>query len=430
MRYKAPRGTNDITPDRSWQWQALEQRFRDCCRLHGFREIRTPIFEETELFTRSIGEETDIVSKEMYTFEDRSGRSLTLRPESTAPIVRAWVEHSLGAEGLPTKLFYIYSVFRYERPQAGRYRQHHQFGVEAIGSDDPTLDAEIIGMAARFLTDAGAAPFSLKINSTGVPESRRAFVQALKESVEPFLPELCPSCQTRYEKNPLRMLDCKEERCRELTREVPHLVDYLDVESAEHFAKVREGLEALGLEYEVDHRLVRGFDYYTRTVFEFQTDALGAQNTVCGGGRYDGLVEQIGGPPTPAFGFGMGVERLLLVLEARGALRGGEPAPDVFLVRVGERAQVAGLALADRLRRQGFSCEMDYGGRSLKAQMKKAGKSGARFALILGEDELAAGQVTARDMLAQQQWRLPLEGCPEMMRDYLQTPESQTIGTI
>jgi len=427
MRYKAPRGTNDILPEQSWRWQALEARFRENCRLHGFREIRTPIFEETELFTRSIGEETDIVSKEMYTFQDRSGRSLTLRPESTAPIVRAWVEHSLGGEGLPTKLFYIYSVFRYERPQAGRYRQHHQFGVEAIGAADASVDAEVIGLAASFLTSAGAAPFTLKLNSTGVPESRRRYVEALKESVAPVVSQMCGSCQTRSEKNPLRMLDCKEEGCRELTRDVPHLLDHLDEESAAHFRDVCGGLEALGIPYELDHRLVRGFDYYTRTVFEFQVDGLGAQNTVCGGGRYDGLVEEMGGPPTPAFGFGMGVERLLLLLESRGADAGVPSRPDAFVVRVGQEAQIPGLALAGNLRKAGLAAEMDYGGRSMKAQMKRADRSGARVALILGEDELRSSQVTARDLLAQQQWRMPLEGCAEMIRDYLSTAESETI---
>jgi len=427
MRYKAPRGTNDTLPAESWRWQALEAKFRETCRLAGFSEIRTPIFEETDLFTRSIGETTDIVSKEMYSFEDRSGRSITLRPESTAPIVRAWVEHSLGADGLPTKLCYVYSVFRYERPQAGRYRQHHQFGVEAIGSEDPTLDAEVMNLAATFLREAGAGALTLKINSVGAGNERSSYVEALKESIRPYVKDLCPTCQVRFEKNPLRMLDCKEERCRELTVNVPHLVDYLDEDSAAHFSKVQQCLTALGQDFELDHRLVRGFDYYTKTVFEFQVDALGAQNTVCGGGRYDNLVEEIGGPATPAVGFGMGIERLLLVLQEREANLGDGPKPDVFIVRVGERAEVAGLALADSMRKAGLACEMEYGGRSMKAQMKRAGKSGARLTLILGEEEMDASQVSARDMAAQQQWRLPYKDCAAMIKDYLATSEARQI---
>lgn len=430
MPYRAPRGTNDILPAEVWRWQALEDAFRRVCQLAGLSEIRTPAFEETELFTRSIGEVTDIVSKEMYTFEDRSGRSLTLRPEGTAPVVRAWIENNLGAEGLPTKLFYITSIFRYERPQAGRYRQHHQFGVEAIGADDASLDAEMIALAARFLADAGAAPWTLKLNSIGVPASRAVYVQALKESVAGVLHDLCPSCQTRYDKNPLRMLDCKEPKCRELTKNVPDIAEYLDSESAEHFSALREALTALGISYEADPRLVRGFDYYTKTVFEFQVEDLGAQNTVCGGGRYDGLVEELGGPPTPAFGFGLGIERLLLTLEKRGKKLGEAPHPTVFVVRVGDAAQTPGLVLAESLRRAGLAADMEYGNRSMKAQMKRAGKSGARVTLIVGEDELASGQVTARDMIAQQQWRLPLEGCAEMVKDYLETAESEQIARV
>lgn len=427
MQYRAPRGTNDILPADVWRWQAVEEKFRGICRLAGLSEIRTPGFEETELFTRSIGEVTDIVSKEMYSFQDRSGRDLTLRPEGTAPIVRAWIENNLGAEGLPTKLFYITSIFRYERPQAGRYRQHHQFGVEVIGADDASVDAEMIGLAARFLGSVGAAPWTLKINSIGMPASRAVYVQALKESVTGVLGELCASCQARYEKNPLRMLDCKEPKCRELTKDVPDIAEYLDSESAAHFEKVREALTALGLDFEVDPRLVRGFDYYTKTVFEFQVEGLGAQNTVCGGGRYDGLVEELGGPGTPAFGFGMGIERLLLTLEQRGATVGEPPRADVFVVRAGEGAQVEGLALAEELRKTGLTADTDYGNRSMKAQMKRAGKSGARLTLILGDDEIASRQVTARDMIAQQQWRLPLEGCAGMVKDYLETAESDQI---
>lgn len=431
MRYTAPRGTNDILPETSWKWQAVENLFRQTCHLAGYREIRTPVFEETDLFTRSIGEVTDIVSKEMYSFQDRSGRELTLRPEGTAPVVRAWVEHSLGASGLPTKLYYVGSNFRYERPQKGRYRQFHQFGVEAIGSEDPTLDAEVIALAATFLTRAGAAPFSLRINSVGTPQSRAVYGDALKASTLPYLDKLCPSCQTRFEKNPLRMLDCKEEKCRELTRDVPAIADYLDEDSAGHFVAVKECLEALGIPFAIDPRLVRGFDYYTRTAFEFTVDALGAQDAVCGGGRYDNLVEEIGGPATPAVGFGMGIERLLLVLEKRAGNFGCEPKPTVFVVRAGEGAQAAGLALAADLWREDIACEVDFGARSMKAQMKKAGKSGARLAIILGDDEMATGQVTVKDLLSpKDQWRMPRKGIAGMIKDYLETSEASAMAQV
>ncbi len=405
----------------------MEHKFREVCRLAGFGEIRTPTFEETELFTRSIGEVTDVVSKEMYSFQDRSGRDLTLRPEGTAPVVRAWVENNIGAHGLPSKLFYIGSMYRYERPQAGRYRQFDQFGLEAIGSDDPTLDAEVIALTARFLEQTGAAPFAIRLNSVGTVDSRTLYVEALKGSVEPYLQKLCGSCQTRYEKNPLRMLDCKNPECRALTENVPRLQDYLDEESALHFQRVREALDALGLSYEIDPRLVRGFDYYTRTAFEFTDQALGAQDAICGGGRYDNLVEEIGGPATPAVGMAMGVERLLTVLDSRSAKIGVRPHPVVFVVRLGEKAQVPGLALAARLQELGVPAEMDYGGKSMKAQMKRADKSGARLALLLGDDELASGQVSARDLIAQHQWRLPLQNCAEMIQDYLSTSESGEI---
>ncbi|MEI6914780.1 MAG: histidine--tRNA ligase, partial [Armatimonadota bacterium] len=297
----------------------------------------------------------------------------------------------------------------------------------AIGSDDPTLDAEVINLTAEFLRSTGASPFTLKINSVGTVESRAVYVVALKESIAPCVDQLCGSCQARFEKNPLRMLDCKNPQCKDITKDVPAIADYLDEESAAHFRLVTESLDAIGLKYVIDPRLVRGFDYYTKTAFEFTVDALGAQDAVCGGGRYDDLVQEIGGPKTPAVGMAMGVERLLRVLEARDADMGEAPHPTVFLVRMGEAAQTVGLALASKLRAIGVPTDLDYGNRGMKAQMKRAGKSQARLALILGDDEIAAGQVTARDLLAQQQWRLPLQGCAEMIKDYLSTSESAEI---
>ncbi|MDO8585413.1 MAG: histidine--tRNA ligase, partial [Armatimonadota bacterium] len=305
-KYAAPRGTNDVLPSETPKWQFVEGRFREICSTYGYREIRTPVFEDTRLFTRSIGETTDIVSKEMYTFTDRGGRSITLRAEGTAPVVRAYVEHNLGAELPLSKLYYVSSVFRYERPQAGRYRQHHQLGVEAIGSADPALDAEVIGLAMSFLSSLGIESLELKINSVGCENCRPAYRDALRKYVEPFLIEMCETCKIRYEANPLRMLDCKVERCRELLASAPSILDTLDEECREHFEGVRRYLELIGVPFTVESRLVRGFDYYTKTVFEIVSEQLGAQNSVLGGGRYDNLVEELGGPSTPAAGFGMG----------------------------------------------------------------------------------------------------------------------------
>lgn len=408
MKYAAPRGTQDVLPDESHKWQWAEQTFRDVCRLHGYREIRTPTFEETDLFTRTIGDATDIVTKEMYTFEDRGGRSVTLRPEGTAPAVRAYVERSLGAKSPVNKLYYITSIFRYERPQAGRLREHHQFGVECIGSQDPAVDAEVISLGQLVLDRTGVKDRELKVSSIGCKKCRPAYREALQENLRGVLPKLCANCQKRFDTNPLRILDCKEDECRRLTEDAPSTLDYLDGECAEHFAAVRAHLDGLGIPHIVDRRLVRGLDYYTKTAFEFHAAGLGAQSQVLGGGRYDDLVEEIGGDPTPAIGFGMGVERLLLAAEKQRAQIPPEPPVTAFVAALGESARIEAVKLLAALRAGGIPADTDYSAKSLKAQMKLAHRLGARFVVILGEDEIARGAAAVRDMATGEQSEVAL----------------------
>jgi len=398
MRYSAPRGTQDVLPRESSRWQYVESKFRDICRLYGYHELRTPTFEETELFTRSIGEHTDIVGKEMYTFLDRGERSMTLRAEGTAPIVRAYVQHKLHGERPVNKFYYITSVFRYERPQAGRYREHHQVGVEAFGSQDPALDAEVIALGVQYLDSLGVHGTELKINSVGCPECAPQYKEALKKDVKPFLKELCETCQVRYDTNPLRMLDCKVPSCKEFTVNIPSIVDHLCQDCGNHLKAVLRYLDDLGISYTLDPRLVRGLDYYTKTAFEIQSAELGAQSTVIGGGRYDGLVSEMGGPPTPAVGFGLGIERALVIMEAQGIEVPVVGNPQVFVITLGEAPREVGIRLLSDLRHAGIAAETDYSGKSMKSQMKAADRERVRFTIIIGEDELARGMVKIRDM--------------------------------
>lgn len=419
MRYAAPRGTADVLPQESHRWQYVEGKFREICRLYGYNEFRTPTFEETDLFTRSIGEHTDIVGKEMYTFLDRAERSMTLRPEGTAPVVRAYLQHKLFGEQPVTKAYYIASVFRYERPQAGRYREHHQVGVEAIGSSDPAIDAEVIGLLMQYLGSLGLQGLELKINSVGCQVCRPDYRSTLKRSVEPYLQELCESCRVRYDANPLRMLDCKVPICRELTVGVPSIVDHLCDECSEHMKAVLRYLDLLGIRYTLDPRLVRGFDYYTKTAFEVVSGELGAQNSVGGGGRYDRLVEEMGGDPTPAVGFGSGIERALLTMEAQGIEIPVTARPDVFVATLGEKPREAGVKLLSDLRRAGIAAETDYAGKSLKAQMKAADREHARFVAIIGDDELTRGQIKIRNMETKEETDVPLDQAVEKIRNLL-----------
>ena len=408
MLTNAPRGTKDILPDAVGAWTYVENVIRDICARYGYHEIRTPIFEHTELFQRGIGDGTDVVDKEMYTFTDRGDRSLTLRPENTASAVRAYLQNKLYADGGLQKLFYVGSMFRYDRPQAGRMREFHQFGVEAIGGESPAVDAEAILLAYDFLTALGLKGLTLKLNSVGCPTCRPVYRERLQAYFKEHLSTLCDDCQSRYTERPMRILDCKVDADKPFMVGAPAITDCLCTECAEHFAAVQSHLTNAGVTYELDTRLVRGLDYYTRTAFEIAYPPLGAQSAVAGGGRYDGLVEELGGNPTPAVGFAAGLERVLLALEQQNLLPESPPAADVFFIVLGDAAATAAFPLLHDLRQSGVRALMDYAGRSMKAQMKQANKSGARYAVILGEDELAQGTAVVRDMVqsTQETWSL------------------------
>lgn len=420
MQYSAPRGTKDIMPHEAPLWRWLEDTFRSVCRLFSYSEIRTPIFEDTELFTRSAGESSDIVTKQMYTFRDRGDSSLTLRPEGTAGVVRAYLEHGMVATSPVARLFYIGPIFRYERPQAGRYRQHHQVGVECLGIADPTADAEVISLGSTYLTELGISGTTLYINSIGCKVCRPAYRSALLEALRDVAPDLCGDCQRRLEVNPLRILDCKVDRCREATASAPASTDYLCQECRAHFDSLLRYLTELKIAFELDRRLVRGLDYYTRTVFEFKhSSGLGTQDTIIGGGRYDGLVEEFGGPPTPAAGFGSGIERTLMVVQALGVRAPVQDAPFAFVAAVGADGASAALALASQLRLHGVSTEMGQPGRSLKAQMRQANRSGAAVAVILGQDELSQHSASVRNLRTGEQVLVPLPDVPRVLAEQL-----------
>ena len=395
---KAPRGTQDVLPKESHKWQYLEATLRDTAQLFGFSEIRVPTFEHTELFDRSVGDTTDVVQKEMYTFTDKGDRSITLRPEGTAGTVRSVIENGLLNDALPLKVCYLLSCFRYEKPQAGRLREFHQFGAEYFGAASPAADAELIAMIAECFARLGVEGLSLRINSIGCPECRPAYYDALKQYFAARRDELCDSCRERLEKNPMRILDCKSPVCHEIAAGAPKVTDYLCGDCREHFEGLQKRLDLLGLEYEVDPGIVRGLDYYTRTVFEFVSEHIGAQGTVCGGGRYDGLVEMLGGPKTPALGFAIGLERLLLLMQNTGCALPEAPRPEMYIGSIGEEAAIRAMGLAQEIRAEGFYAVFDTMGRGVKAQMKYADKLGCRYSCILGDDELAAGKAKLKDM--------------------------------
>lgn len=398
MLTTCPRGTKDILPGASEQWRYVEESIRKVCDVYGYREIRTPIFEHTELFLRGIGETTDVVAKEMYSFIDRSDRKITLRPENTAATVRSYLEHKLYADALINKLFYIGPMFRYDKPQAGRYRQFHQFGVEALGSANPAIDAEVILLSAQFLKGLGLTELTLSLNSVGCPKCRPIYREKLQFFLKDKLEGFCPDCQSRFDRNPMRILDCKNEKCAALSQGAPEIADCLCEECVGHFAALQALLDAGGLVYVLNPRLVRGLDYYTKTAFEFQYTPLGAQSAVCGGGRYDGLIEECGGQPTPAIGFAIGLERVLLALEKQKLLPDVEDAMEVFVVSLGEAAQTPAFEVLCALRAAGIKSDMDFAGRSMKAQMKQANKTLAKYAVILGEDEVKAACVMLKNM--------------------------------
>lgn len=416
MLTNAPRGTKDILPDTVGDWNYVEGEIRELCRRFGYSEIRTPIFEHTELFQRGIGEGTDVVDKEMYTFTDRGERSITLRPENTASAVRAYLQNKLYAQSNLVKLFYIGSMFRYDRPQAGRMREFHQFGVEALGEANPAVDAEVILLAMNLLEGLGLKDLELSINSVGCPKCRSKYRTMLQDFFRDKLEDLCEDCRSRFERSPLRILDCKKDSDKPYMADAPKITDCLCEECADHFAKLKELLTSAGISFTHDPRLVRGLDYYTKTAFEIKYPPLGAQSAVAGGGRYDGLIEEMGGNPTPAVGFATGLERLLLALESQNLLPEKNRSVDAYVVALGETAQAEGFKLLNSLRQQGLSAAMDFAGRSMKAQMKQANKLGAKYSVILGEDEITEGVVMLRSMEDSSQAKVPMNQVAEKIK--------------
>lgn len=425
----AIKGTLDVLPQDSYKTQYVESAMREIAENFGFFEMRTPVFEHTELFNRSVGETTDVVQKEMYTFNDKGGRSITLRPEGTAGAVRSFLQNGLFNEPLPQKLFYLTSCYRYEKPQAGRLREFHQFGVEAFGAGAPSQDAEIISLANEIFNYLGIKNLSLEINSIGCKTCRQDFQNALKAYFEDRKEELCDTCLSRLDRNPMRILDCKSPVCKEISKDAPKILDYLCPDCRAHFEAVQRYLKALNIPFTVNPEIVRGLDYYTRTVFEFVSNDIGAQGTVCGGGRYDGLIEELGGKPTPACGFGMGMERLLLLMEAQKTPFPEKKTCDIFLGSMGDTANVAAAVLAADLRNEGMAAQFDTLGRSLKAQMKFANKLGASYTAVLGDSELEEKKVKIKNMESGEQTEVSLENFTEefqnlMLREAMQGLEA------
>ena len=401
--FKAPRGTTDILPEEQAWWRYIENKANEICRLYGYERIDTPVFEDAGLFARSVGEGTDIVNKEMYIFKDRSGNELALRPEGTAPVCRAYLEHGMDNQPQPVRLFYFADIFRYERPQAGRYRQHHQFGCEAIGDASPLLDAEVIHMALNFFSSLGLTQFSLLLNSIGCKKCRPPYLQKLKAYYQALEQGLCDDCRTRLAKNPLRLLDCKKAGCQAAAEEAPRSSDSLCDECAEHFQILKGYLGMLGISYVQNHRLVRGLDYYTRTVFEIQPSEGGSQSALGGGGRYDDLIAQLGGKVTPAIGFAAGLERIIMNLKNQSVAAPANETPAVFIACVGESARKTAVQTAAKLREAGISVITSSGDRSLKAQLRQANSAGVAYVAIIGEDEVSAGTIMLRNMSTSEQ---------------------------
>lgn len=398
MPIQAPKGTRDILPEDINQWNFVEKEFALVCKKFGYKEIRIPVFEHTELFQRGVGDTTDVVQKEMYTFEDKGGRSITLRPEGTAGVVRSYIEHGMSSLPQPVKLFYQITAYRYENVQKGRYREFHQFGVELLGAADPAADVEVISILSLFFKRLGIKNLKLNINSIGCPKCRSAYNELLKSYLADKIGDMCDTCKTRYDRNPMRIIDCKEESCKKHLIDAPSLLDHICDDCREHFGLVTQKLEAIDIHYDIDKNIVRGLDYYTRTVFEFVSENIGTQGTVCGGGRYDGLVEACGGAPAPGIGFALGVERLLLEMNSQGIEFPMSESPDIYIGAIGEKAGPVSEKLAWQLRSNNIYCIKDIMGRSVKAQMKYADKLGVRFSLILGDNEIESNKAQLKDM--------------------------------
>lgn len=394
----AIKGTQDTLPKDSYKVQYVESAMRETAENFGFREMRTPVFEHTELFQRGVGETTDVVQKEMYTFFDKGDRSITLRPEGTAGAVRAFLEHGLFNDALPQKIYYLTSCYRYEKPQAGRLREFHQFGIECFGAGEPSADAEVISLANEIFNYLGIDGLKLEINSIGCPECRKEYHKALREYFKKYENDLCETCRGRLERNPMRILDCKSPVCSEIAKNAPTVLEYLCEDCKNHFDGVKKYLDAMNIEYTVNPQIVRGLDYYTRTVFEFVSNEIGAQGTVCGGGRYDGLIGEMGGNPLPACGFGLGIERLLLLMDKKNAQFPEPKKTDLYIASMGGNASLAAASLAKELREEGLCVQFDTVGRGFKAQMKYANKIGAAYVLVLGDTELETGDIKLKNM--------------------------------
>lgn len=416
---RAVKGTCDVLPSESYKWQFVEKRMLETARLYGFNEIRIPVFEHTEVFLRSVGDTTDVVQKEMYTFDDKGGRSITLRPEFTAGVIRSAIEKGLVNGALPVKAAYVGGCYRYEKPQAGRLREFHQFGVECIGAASPSADAEVIALANHVLDAVGIEKISLEINSIGCPECRKDYLAALKSYFEKHTDELCDTCKDRLSRNPMRILDCKSPVCSAIAAKAPVVTDYLCYDCRNHFEAVQKHLDAAGIKYTVNPHIVRGLDYYTRTVFEFVSGDIGAQSTVCGGGRYDGLISQMGGPSTASLGFAMGIERIMLLLEAQGTELPKPDYCDLYIATMGENAGVAATGICELLRKDGFKVQTDICGRGLKAQMKFADKTGARFTMVLGDNECESGNAKIKNMQSGAETEIRLDEISESLMNII-----------
>jgi histidyl-tRNA synthetase len=414
--YKAPRGTFDILPQEHAYWKYVEEKATSLCQLYGYQPVSTPIFEDAQLFIKTVAGGTDIVDKEMYIFEDKSGQELALRAEITAPVCRAYIEHGLFNSVQPVKLYYIGPAFRYERPQFGRYRQHHQFGFEALGEGDPALDAEVIELAQQFFYSLGLSQFSIQLNSIGCKICRPRYLEVLRQYYSSYTDHLCPDCKVRLVKNPLRLLDCKNASCQEIAKKAPKIADYLCPECQLHFQSVQKYLRVMGISFRLNHRLVRGLDYYTRTVFEVEPQDKGGQSTLGGGGRYDDLIEELGGKPTPAVGFAAGLERIILNLKEQKPDIPTSPKPDAFIAYLGKEAKLEAIKIASELRQTGFAIITATGDKSLKAQMRQANSLGSAYALILGEQEIINGNVILRDMKSGEQKTISLAEIAKMLK--------------
>ncbi len=398
MAIKAPKGTKDVMPEESYKWRYIESEWAKICSEYGFKEMRTPTFEATELFNRGVGDTTDIVQKEMYTFNDLGNRSITLKPEGTSPAVRAFIESNQYAETQPTKYYYNTSCFRYEKPQAGRLREFHQFGIENFGTSSMLADAEVIALGYDFLQRMGIEDIELHISSVGCRNCRPIHRKALQDFLRPKYDQLCDTCKSRFDKNPMRILDCKSPEDRKLVEGAPMMLDYLCEDCQRDFEELKRHLDAMGIKYVVDPTIVRGLDYYTKTAFEFITTKIGAQGTVCGGGRYDHLIEEVGGPDMPGVGFGLGKERLLMMMELAGHDFGGKEKPQLFIAWIGDNSREYSIGLLHELRTKGIRAEIDTKERNLKGQMKYANKLGAQYTVVIGDDEVSSGELTLKNM--------------------------------